>query len=153
MWQGCGQFYQGELNMETSFITCVICPKGCSISVDWEFSEGDAGAKKVVKVTGNSCPRGLKYATAEVIHPERVLTSTVRVKNGSLALLPIRSASPIPKEAMIEAMKTISATVIDVADCDACGASNGILKMGTVVIKNIAGTGIDMIACRDVVAK
>ena len=151
--------------METSFITCVICPKGCSISVDWEFSETEAGAKKVVKVTGNSCPRGLKYATAEVIHPERVLTSTVRVKNGSLALLPIRSATPIPKEAMMEAMKTISATVIDVADCDACnasdacgasgvcGASNGILKMGTVVIKNIAGTGIDMIACRDVVAK
>jgi CxxC motif-containing protein len=142
--------------METSFVTCVICPKGCSISVDWEFKDG---VKTVVKVTGNSCPRGLKYATAEVIHPERVLTSTVRVKNGSLVLLPIRSATPIPKEAMMEAMKTISATVIDVADfgsCDAsgtCGASNGILKMGTVVIKNIAGTGIDMIACRNVVAK
>ena len=134
--------------METSFITCVICPKGCSISVDWEFSEAEAGAKKVVKVTGNSCPRGLKYATAEVIHPERVLTSTVRVKNGSLALLPIRSATPIPKEAMMEAMKTISNTVVDVADCGSSG-----LKMGTVIIKNIASTGIDMIACRDVVAK
>jgi CxxC motif-containing protein len=131
--------------METSFVTCVICPKGCSISVDWEFKDG---VKTVVKVTGNSCPRGLKYATAEVIHPERVLTSTVRVKNGSLVLLPIRSATPIPKEAMMEAMKTISATVIDVADCGSSG-----LKMGTVVIKNIASTGIDMIACRDVVAK
>jgi CxxC motif-containing protein len=139
--------------METSFVTCVICPKGCSISVDWEYETGCEAdvalrAKKVVKVTGNSCPRGLKYATAEVIHPERVLTSTVRVKNGSLALLPIRSATPIPKEAMMEAMKTISATVIDVADCGSSG-----LKMGTVVIKNIASTGIDMIACRDVVAK
>ncbi len=134
--------------METSFITCVICPKGCSISVDWDLKDG---VKTVVKVTGNSCPRGLKYATAEVIHPERVLTSTVRVKNGSLALLPIRSATPIPKEAMMEAMKTISNTVIDIADCGACGASG--LKMGTAVIKNIAGTGIDMIACRDVVAK
>ena len=129
--------------METSFVTCVICPKGCSISVNWEYESGceqkdgsgsgavcaqkdgssgeadcecKAGPKKVLKVTGNSCPRGLKYATAEVIHPERVLTSTVRVKNGSLALLPIRSATPIPKETMLEAMKTISATVVDVAD-------------------------------------
>ncbi len=135
--------------METSFVTCVICPKGCSISVDWEFvpgEKGSAGEKKVLKVTGNSCPRGLKYATAEVVHPERVLTSTVRVKNGSLTLLPIRSASPIPKEAMLEAMKTISATVIDISDY----GSNE-LKMGTVVIQNVAGTGIDMIACRDVV--
>lgn len=136
--------------METSLITCVICPKGCSISVDWESEDGNAsGVKRVVKVTGNSCPRGLKYATAEVIHPERVLTSTVRVKNGSLALLPIRSASPIPKEAMMEAMKTISSSIVDASSFGGEGA----LKMGTVVIKNIAGTGIDMIACRDVLAK
>ncbi len=130
--------------METSLVTCVICPKGCSISVDWEFVDGE---KKVFQVTGNSCPRGLKYATAEVIHPERVLTSTVRVKNGSLALLPIRSASPIPKEAMMDAMKTISSTCLDIASF----GNEGALKMGTVVIQNIAGTGIDMIACRDVV--
>ncbi len=131
--------------METSFVTCVICPRGCSISVEWEKGE----EKKVLSVNGYSCPRGLKYATAEVVHPERVLTSTVRVKNGSLTLLPIRSASPIPKEAMMDAMKIISSTIIDVAS--AC--YGGQLKMGTAVIKNIAGTGIDMIACRDVLAK
>ena len=136
--------------METSLVTCVICPKGCSISVDWQWVEaegkvGGAKEKKVLKVTGNSCPRGLKYATAEVIHPERVLTSTIRVKNGSLALLPIRSATPIPKEAMMEAMKTISSSFVDASSFGASG-----LKMGSVVIKNIAGTGIDMIACRDV---
>lgn len=135
--------------METSFVTCVICPRGCSISVEWENIPVDSasgeGSKKVVNVTGYSCPRGLKYATAEVIHPERVLTSTVRVKNGSLTLLPIRSATPIPKESMIKAMETISSTVIDVAS--AC--YGGQVKMGTSVIKNIAGTGVDMIACRD----
>lgn len=130
--------------METSFVTCVICPKGCSIAVEWEKGE----EKKVVNVKGNSCPRGLKYATAEILHPERVLTSTVRVKNGSLTLLPIRSATPIPKEAMMEAMKTISSTILDVASF---GGSS--VKMGTAVIKNIAGTGVDMIACRDVLAK
>lgn len=131
--------------METSFVTCVICPRGCSISVEWENGED----KKVLNVNGYSCARGLKYATAEVIHPERVLTSTVRVKNGSLTLLPIRSATPIPKESMMDAMKTISSTIIDVSS----SCFGGQLKMGAAVIKNVAGTGVDMIACRDVTAR
>jgi len=128
--------------METSFITCVICPKGCSIKVCWNLL--DDGSKNVVSVEGNSCPRGLGYATSEVVHPERVLTSTIRVvhsgENGScVELVPIRSASPIPKESMMAAMDEISRTILK-------GRS---LKMGDVVVGNVAGTGIDMVACRD----
>ncbi len=137
--------------METSFITCVICPKGCNIKVDWQA--GEDGSKKVLNVTGNSCPRGLSYATAEVIHPQRVLTSTVRVKkttpNGktSFELIPIRSASPIPKELMMKAMDVISNTVLDYN-----AGTSKTLKMGDTVIANIVDTGIDMIACRDITA-
>ena len=137
--------------METSFITCVICPKGCNIKVDWKTNED--GSKEVLNVTGNSCPRGLSYATAEVIHPQRVLTSTVRVKkmspNGksSFELIPIRSASPIPKEVMMKAMDVISNTVLDYTS-----ELSPSLKMGDTVIHNIVNTGIDMIACRDITA-
>ena len=128
--------------METSFVTCVICPRGCGIKVDWNLL--DDGSKKVVGVEGNSCPRGLGYATAEVVHPERVLTSTVRVvrdgEDGSVCeLVPIRSASPIPKESMMAAMDEISKTTLKGRD----------LKMGDVVIIDVAGTGVDMVACRD----
>ncbi len=128
--------------METSFVTCVICPKGCGIKVDWELC--DDGSKKVVGVFGNSCTRGLKYATAEVVHPERVLTSTVRLVNDgddghSCELVPIRSASPIPKESLMAAMEEISKKTI----------RNSSVKMGDVVIEDIAGTGVAMVACRD----
>lgn len=128
--------------METSFVTCVVCPKGCSIKVVWDCLED--GSKNVLEVEGHSCPRGLRYATSEVVHPERVLTSTIRVKrDGSLGrsveLVPIRSASAIPKESMMAAMDEIAKTVLQ-------GRS---LKMGDVVIEDIAGTGVDMIACRD----
>lgn len=127
--------------METSFVTCVICPKGCGIKVDWELC--DDGSKKVVGVFGNSCTRGLKYATAEVVHPERVLTSTVRLVNDgddghSCELVPIRSASPIPKESLMAAMEEISKKTI----------RNSSVKMGDVVIEDIAGTGVAMVACR-----
>lgn len=120
----------------------MICPKGCGIKVDWELC--DDGSKKVVGVFGNSCTRGLKYATAEVVHPERVLTSTVRLVNDgddghSCELVPIRSASPIPKESLMAAMEEISKKTI----------RNSSVKMGDVVIEDIAGTGVAMVACRD----
>ena len=123
-------------------MTCVICPKGCGIKVDWELC--DDGSKKVFGVFGNSCTRGLKYATAEVVHPERVLTSTVRLVNDgddghSCELVPIRSASPIPKESLMAAMEEISKKTI----------RNSSVKMGDVVIEDIAGTGVAMVACRD----
>lgn len=121
--------------METSLVTCVICPKGCSISVAW--SEED-GVKKVEEVHGNSCKRGLSYASSEVIHPVRVLSSTVRIKNSRLSLLPVRSSSPLPKEKILDAMAVIKKTTAE-----------GPVKMGDVIIPDILKSGIDMIACRD----
>ncbi len=121
--------------METSLVTCVICPKGCSISVAW--SE-DGGVKKVEEVHGNSCRRGLSYASSEVIHPVRVLSSTVRIKKSTLSFLPVRSSSPLPKEKILDAMAVIKKTTVE-----------GPVKMGDVIIPDILGSGIDMIASRD----
>lgn len=121
--------------METSLITCVICPKGCSISVDWTEANGE---KKIVSVRGNSCKRGEVYASQEVVDPKRVLTSTVKLINNELSVLPIRSSSPIRKEKLFEAMDEIKKTVID-RD----------IKIGDVIIENIASTNVSMISCRD----
>lgn len=121
--------------METSLVTCVICPKGCSISVAWRMEDG---VKKVEEVHGNSCPRGLSYASSEVVHPVRVLSSTVRIRNSALSLLPVRSSSPLSKEMILDAMAVIKKTVVD-----------GPVKMGDVIIPDILKSGIDMIACRD----
>lgn len=121
--------------METSLVTCVICPKGCSISVGYT---DDDGKKEIKEVRGNSCKRGFEYASSEVVHPVRVLSSTVRITESFLALLPVRSASPLPKELIFEAMKIIKGCEV-----------RGPVKMGDVIIKDIAGSGIDMVACRD----
>ncbi len=121
--------------METSLVTCVICPKGCSISVGFALENGN---KVIKEVRGNSCKRGLEYASSEVIHPLRVLSSTVRITGSTLNLLPVRSASPLPKELTFKAMKSIKECTV-----------NAPVKMGDVIIKNIAGSGIDMVACRD----
>ena len=49
---------------------CITCPKGCHLQVD----ENDG-----FRVTGNGCPRGAEYGKNELLHPVRVLTSTVRL--------------------------------------------------------------------------
>ena len=51
-------------------LICIVCPRGCHLRVD----EANDYA-----VTGNSCPRGAAYGRAELTHPTRVLTSTVRI--------------------------------------------------------------------------
>ena len=45
--------------METKVMNCIMCPMGCEMTVTLENG-------KFVSVTGNTCPRGAKYAETEV---------------------------------------------------------------------------------------
>jgi CxxC motif-containing protein len=66
---------------EKRVMNCIMCPMGCELTVTL-----DGG--KFVSVTGNTCPRGAKYAQDEVTAPKRMLTSTVRIKGGFLTFAP-----------------------------------------------------------------
>ena len=111
---------------EIKHITCIRCPIGCQLTV--EVTDG-----VVTKVEGNLCKRGVEYAQSECVHPVRTLTTTVRVLNGDL--LPVRSKEPLPKE-MIFACMNVMRTVAVTAPVAA----------GTVIVADICGTGVDMIA-------
>ena len=50
---------------------CIMCPKGCHLTVD-EAND--------YQVSGHSCNKGVKYGKAEATNPIRVVTSTVRVE-------------------------------------------------------------------------
>ncbi len=54
---------------------CICCPMGCHLQVD------DSDRDNII-VTGNTCPRGAKYAKDESICPKRVVTSVVDVAGG-----------------------------------------------------------------------
>ena len=111
---------------EIKHITCIRCPIGCQLTV--EVTDG-----VVTKVEGNLCKRGVEYAQSECVHPVRTLTTTVRVLNGDP--LPVRSREPLPKEmifACMDVMRTVAVTAPVAA--------------GTVIVADICGTGVDMIA-------
>lgn len=109
------------------FLTCIVCPRGCQMKV----TLSDDG--KVESVEGNFCKRGVGYANDECTNPKRTVTSTVRCKSG--AVVAVKTDSTIPKGMMFEVMKAINSTVADDE-----------LKIGDVIIKNVCGTGANVVA-------
>ena len=73
--------------MEPRNLTCIVCPMGCLLTVT-EDADG-------LHVSGNTCPRGEKYAVQEVTLPTRVITSSVKLTGGALPLCPVKTAAPV----------------------------------------------------------
>lgn len=111
-------------------LTCIVCPQGCQIEV-WE-EDGE------LKLSGNTCERGYNYALEEYKAPKRILTTTVRIKNGILQVLPVRSSIPVPKQNLFECMSIINKQEIKAP-----------ISMGDVIVKNILNLNVDIIASRD----
>ncbi|MHA1215393.1 MAG: DUF1667 domain-containing protein [Candidatus Hodarchaeales archaeon] len=118
------------MNSSEKLITCIVCPKGCKITV----REEEPG--KLV-MSGYSCKRGKNYATNEFYHPSRLLATTIRIKNARIPLVPVRSKSPVPKELLMDIMDLIASETVEAP-----------VKMGDVLIENILDTGVDIIATR-----
>ena len=108
-------------------LTCIVCPRGCQLSVTLN-EEGTP-----VSVEGNACKRGEAYANDECTHPVRTVTSTVRCKSG--AVVSVKTAAPVPKEKMLDVMKEINIIRLE-----------GAVKIGDVIIENVASTGVNVVA-------
>jgi CxxC motif-containing protein len=125
------RFDSGEESSVIKTIRCILCPTGCEIDVK-------KGTGDEVEFEGYTCKRGLEYAKQEYYEPRRVLTTTIRVRNGFLPLVPVRTEKAIPKEKIESALNIIAQKIIDAP-----------IKMGDSLIKNIADTEIDLIASRN----
>jgi CxxC motif-containing protein len=88
-------------------------------------------------VSGNQCIRGEHFGFKEYTNPERMLITTMRIENSKFPVIPVRSQKPLPKDQLLAAVKIV--------DDHVCNAP---VTMGQVVIPNILGTGIDVIASR-----
>lgn len=127
------QTTENQNSLTTLKLCCTTCPSECELTVV-------ADKTTVISVEGNSCKRGIKFAKKELTTPERTLSSTIVVEIGnSTRLLPVKTAAPIPKKDMLTAMAVIRLTKL-VHPC----------QMGDVVIENICGTGVDVVACRSI---
>ena len=112
--------------MERKKLICIGCPKGCELTV---FLDG----KQVTKVEGNHCKKGAVYGEKEVTAPTRIVTSTVPVLEGEIPVVPVKTASDIPKDKMLSCVQALKN-----------------VEIGDVIVHDIVHTGVDVVATKKI---
>lgn len=115
----------------TKEIICIGCPLGCVMKVSFDGNN--------ISVSGNTCVRGEQYGKKELLNPRRIVTSTVKVNNGEISRVSVKTKTDIPKDKIFECMKEIHALKIAAP-----------IKIGDIIISDCAGTGIPVIATKNV---
>ena len=118
--------------MEKRELICIGCPMGCPLTVELEGSE-------IISVTGYTCKRGDVYARKEVTNPTRIVTSTVKVKNGTADMVSVKTREDIPKDKIFDCVKALKGVTVKAP-----------VHIGDVILSNVAGTGVDIVATKDV---
>jgi len=113
-------------------IICIECPLACRVKLTLD----DVG--KISEFADYQCKIGKKYAEQEYKSPQRVLTGTVRTEGSIRPLLPVRSNKPIPKDILTDCMSVLADVRV-----------RPVLNIGDIVIRNILGTGANLIATDD----
>ena len=121
--------------MKTMELTCICCPVGCVLKAEIEGNE-------VKSVSGNGCKRGMEYACQECIAPVRVITGTVPVRGGTLERIAVKTERAVDKNMIFSVMEAVHGITIDAP-----------VKIGDVILENIAGTGANLVAARCCEAK
>lgn len=109
---------------------CIICPQSCRMIV----KKGREG----LIVEGNGCRRGKEHAINEYIDPKRMLTTTVKVKGGSMRRLAVISDREISKNKLKDCLEVLYAIEVQAP-----------IKAGEIIAENILGTNVNIIASRN----
>lgn len=116
---------------KTNEIICVACPKGCTLQVKHEGND-------VLEVIGAGCRRGKEYAICELQDPRRMVASTVKVKGGFHPLVPVYTREGFPKPLIPQLAQKLREIEVSAP-----------VEINQVVLEDALGTGIDIIASRD----
>lgn len=116
--------------MKLKKITCIICPNGCTLSVD--------NIKGEWVVLGNLCKRGRDFAISEMTNPKRSICSTVRTKFETFPRLPVRTDGEIPYDCIFNVMDALKDVLVEHP-----------VHRGERIVKDVCRTGVDIIATSD----
>lgn len=104
-------------------LTCIVCPNGCSLTVDDDYN-----------VTGNLCPKGKEFALNEIKDPKRVVTSTCKTSFLDIPVVAVKTDGEVRKDDVIKVIKEINSVTI-----------NTKMKIGDTVIKNVINSGVNVV--------
>jgi CxxC motif-containing protein len=113
-------------------LTCVLCPVGCEL----EVRKDEAGE---LDVQGNQCDKGIPFAVEEILHTKRNLATSVPVWGTAATMVSVRLSDCVPREMVFPILAEIAKLRPEVP-----------VRRGQVLITNVLGTGVDVIATRTI---
>ncbi|MBA7550270.1 hypothetical protein ES705_42780 [subsurface metagenome] len=120
--------------MEREF-TCIICPNGCLIKVEYE-------GMNIANIKGDECPKGKDYVKNEITNPLRVFTGSVLVENGDFSLVGVKTPVPIPKKYLKKVGEITRRIKVEAP-----------VTIGQIVSFNLLNKNIDLVATRKIEKK
>lgn len=107
-------------------LTCIVCPKGCSLTVE----SPDDG----ISVEGAGCRRGDDYAVQEMTNPHRSLQTTVRTSIPGCRRAAVKTSGDIPLKDVFLYMKAINGIEL-----------NEMKLSGEIISYGLCGSDINLI--------
>lgn len=104
---------------DPNVLNCILCPNGCRLTYEKDGT-----------ISGNKCKRGIQYAQQERTAPVRTLTLTVRTAAG--ALVPARTAEPVPKAKLLDAVSVLQRITLP----------NRAYSCGDILVEDFFGTKV-----------
>lgn len=118
--------------VEQRNLICINCPMGCMLTVAMD-------GETIVSVEGNTCKRGDAYARKELTNPTRIVTTTVRVERGRESMVSVKTKEDIPKGKVLECVRALKHVTAEAP-----------VRIGDVIVENVAGTGVNIVATKNV---
>ena len=114
--------------MEEKKLICINCPLGCALTVAMRGNE-------IESVEGNTCRRGEIYARKELTNPTRI----VRVCKGCDHMVSVKTKEDVPKEKVLDCVRVLKEVTVEAP-----------VRIGDVIVEDVAGTGVSIVATKDV---
>ena len=140
----------GHAGESTYHYLCIGCPLGCRLELD--ESQGE-----IVEVRGNSCKKGEtararvvadfiagmtdRFALQEHRDPRRLVTTTVAIEGARWQRVPVKTSASVPKALVRE----LSAALMGVQ-------VHAPIAAGDIIVADVLGTGVDVVATRSMPA-
>jgi len=113
-------------------ITCILCPNGCDISIEYDDDE-------LIEIEGAVCLKGKEYARQEIKNPLRTLTTSILVKGGDNNLVSVKSDKPIPLKDVMDIMEALKDLKVSAP-----------ISVGDIIKENPANVNCNIIATKEV---
>ena len=111
-------------------LVCIVCPMGCRLKI--------TGTADDLKVSGSRCKKGIAYAQGEITNPMRTICTTVKIRGGIHRVIPVKTDRAIPEKYKLDVVRAINDIELESP-----------VKMGEIIISDLFGTGVNIVAERD----